>query len=219
MFSEHIHSNRMNGRLKDVSVEVLNERQRQKQRTRKQLLEAAKKVIQSRGFAQMTTRSIADQAGVAVGTVFVHFPDMSALAEELLDERIGATLERAFRTLPMRGDFIQRLLHVFTKLLESYGRNADLSREYLSASLFRSHPDGPSAQRLALFRAWVMSEISSGVAARQTAKIDPALAFSATFSIYFGVLVGGLRGDLDRKAQANVLEASLRQFFGREFSK
>lgn len=203
----------------DTAQGELNERQRQKQRTRQQLLEAAKRVIQSRGFSRMTTRSIADEAGVAVGTVFVHFPDMSALAEELLDERIGATIEKAFQTIPPRADFIQRLLHVFNKILKSYAREADLSREYLTASLFRSHPDGPSAQRLTAFRGWVMSEVSQAVAAGTLKKIDPALAFSAAFSLYFGVLVGGLRGDLDAKAQSQVLEASLRQFFRKEQSK
>lgn len=188
-------------------------RQQQKQRTREALLTSAKAVVKRRGFAATTTREIAQEAGVSVGTVFLHFPDVGALAEALLDEHVGLALTAALRTLPREGDLVRRLVHVCKKLYESYDVEPELSREYLAASLFRQEPGGAAANRLAQFQRWVAAQVAEAVEAETVPEVDPQLAFSAFFSLYFGVLVAGLRGQLKRKAQLALLEASLRRFF------
>jgi AcrR family transcriptional regulator len=194
-------------------------RQRQKERTRDALLGAAKRIVARRGFARMTTRQVAEEAGVSAGTVFVHFPDVSALAEALLDEHIGAALAGAFRTLPRRGDVVDRLVHVAKKLFDSYDAEPELSRAYLSASLFRQDAHGPAAQRLDAFRAWVVGELARAGGAGGAGELAPDVAFFGFFSLYFGALVIGLRGQGDRKAQLALLEASLRRFFGIEVKR
>ncbi len=192
---------------------TLSPRQKQKQQTRAALLEAAKAVVQRRGFTSTTSRDIAREAGVSVGTVFLHFPEVSGLAEALLDERIGAALEKAYRSLPKRGDLVDRLLHVFAHLFESYDVDRELSRDTLAASLFRADPEGPGAARLAQFQRWVAGEVDAAISTRRVPALDLTLAFSAVFSLYFGALIAGLRGQLDRKGQLAMLEAALRRFF------
>ena len=189
-------------------------RQQQKQQTRQAVLLSAGAVVKRCGFAKATTREIAKEAGVSVGTVFLHFPDVGALAEALLDESIGAALDLAFRKLPKQGDLVDRLVHVSKKLFESYDIEPDLSRQYLAASLFRHDMGGPAVARLAQFQHWVEKQITDAQAAGSlSTAIEPKLAFSAFFSLYFGALVAGLRGQIRRRAQLALLEASLRTFF------
>lgn len=200
----------------EAEGEAPNARQLQKARTREALLAAARKVLRKRGFAKTTTREVAREAGVAAGTVFVHFRDVDALVEALLDEHIAAALEGARRTMPKGGDLVARLVHVSKKLYDSYAAEPELSREYLSASLFRAEAGGPADQRLADFQAWVSTEIMEAVSAGRCPPIDLRLAFGAFFSLYFGVLVAGLRGQLTRKDQLALLDASLRRLFNLE---
>lgn len=186
-------------------------RRRRKEQTRRALLEAARTVLARRGLAGLTTREVAAEAGVAAGTFFVHFPDLDTLIETLLDERIAAALETAFATLPETDDPVDRLVHVARKLYESYDSEPDLSCHYLSASLFHTNPHGPAERRMAEFREWVTRCLTQAEAAGTTAPVDPVLAFTGYFSLYFGILVAGLRGQLDRAAQLRLLEDSLRR--------
>src|SRR5258708_15395586 len=43
------------------------------QNTRKQILDAAQRLIETGGFTHLTTREIAQKAGCAEGTIFKHF--------------------------------------------------------------------------------------------------------------------------------------------------
>lgn len=184
-------------------------RAQQKAATREALLAAARRVIATAGFDRATTRAVAAEAGVAVGTVFAHFPDVGALAEALLDEHIGAALARAERTRPRKGDVVNRLVHVARALYDSYDVDPALSRAYLAASLFRADPGGPAAARLAEFERWVTGELT----AHGPRGLDPRLGFTTFFALYFALLVAGLRGQLERRQQLAMLEAALRQAF------
>ncbi len=195
----------MNG---EVKTPALGTRQQQKQKTREALLAAARKVIAQRGLAKTTTREVAQEARVAAGTFFVHFADVDALVEALLDAHIAAALARALDTLPRRGNLVRRLLHVCTALIESYDAEPDLAREYLAASLFRSRPGGPTEARLLEFQAWVTGQIAEAAPA-----VDAQVTFAMFFWTYFGCLVAGLRGQLRRKEQLGLLEAALKRIF------
>lgn len=188
-------------------------RQERKQQTRQALLAAARRVLARRGVAKMTTREIATEAGVAAGTFFVHFPDLNTLVETLLDERIGVALDRALRTLPASGDLVGQLVHVARELYESYDSEPELSRQYLSASLFHPNPHGPAEKRVAQFQHWVTEHITEAVSNGAVPPIDPTVAFTTYFSLYFGILVFGLRGQLGRAEQMALLDASLRRLF------
>lgn len=179
------------------------------------MLRAAREVLKERGLAGTTTRAIAKHAGVASGTLFVHFADVNALVEALLDEQITATLAQAYRTLPRRGDVVNRLLHVAGTLYASYQREPDLAKAFLAASLF-TPVAGQLSVRMAEFQAWVVGEISAAIAARAIPAIDRELAFAAFFSLYFGMLVAGLNGVMSRKQQLANLEAALRRLLRAE---
>lgn len=59
-------------------------------RTRQYILEAAEKILQTKGLARLTTKEVAQEAGCAEGTLYKHFENkedlvLSAIAENLPD--------------------------------------------------------------------------------------------------------------------------------------
>lgn len=191
-------------------------RQQRKEQTRTGLLAAARRVIAARGLSATTTREITTEAGVAAGTFFVHFPDMNTLVETLLDEHIGAALDDALAHPPENTDLVGELVHVARALYESYDSEPELARQYLSASLFHANPHGPAERRIQQFETWVIERVTHAMVTRSVAVIDARLVFPAYFSLYFGLLVAGLRGQLTRSEQLDVLESSLRRILRAE---
>ncbi|MBU3976426.1 TetR/AcrR family transcriptional regulator [Propionicimonas sp.] len=189
-------------------------RTEQKARTRTEILAAARRVVAEQGFATTTARDVAAAAGVAIGTVFLHFPTMGQLAETLLDETVGAALVTAAQQRP--DGLIERLVHVSDCLFQGYAAEPELSRQVIAGSLFESAPGSPSQLRMGEFRGWVVDEVSAAVGRGEIAPIDPGAAFLGYFALYFGALVVGLRGELDRDAQLALLRASLQRLFAQK---
>ena len=202
-------------------------RSEHKERTRQALLAAARETISAQGFAATTARDVAEAAGVAVGTVFVHFPTMGRLAETLLDETVGQALAQVGDGLPNddlpnddlpsddlpSDDLVDQLLHVSAALYDAYLADPELSRQVVSGSLFEAEPDGPSSRRMAEFAAWVGVRVEAAVAAGRIEPVAPPDAFATFFALYFGVLVLGLRGELDAAGQLDLLGRQLRRTF------
>jgi AcrR family transcriptional regulator len=184
-------------------------RAEQKSRTRDEVLQAARRIVRRQGFAATTARDVAAEAGVAVGTVFLHFPTMSRLAETLLDETVAAALATAEVSRPE--GLIERLIQVSGCLYDAYDAEPELSREVIAASLFEGSAGGPSEVRMTEFRDWVAAEVAAAVSAGEIPQIDPTVAFLGYFALYFGALVTGLRGELDRGAQLALLRSSLQR--------
>ncbi len=203
----------MRRRPSTLEAPAAGSRQSQKQRTREGLLAAARRVLKRKGLARTTTREVAEEAGVASGTFFVHFPDVDALVEALLDDHVASALDEAIGSLRGRADLVGRLLHVSKALFDSYDAEPELAREAIAASLFRSRAGGPAEARLRQFQEWVAAQI-----AREPglAPIDPGQAFAAFFWLYFGALVAGLRGQMTRREQLALLESALRRLFKME---
>jgi AcrR family transcriptional regulator len=187
-------------------------RQRKKAETRQALLTAARRVLKARGLEKTTTREIAEQAGVAVGTFFVHFSDVNVLVDALLDEHLARTLDKALHTAARKGSLVEQLMLVCRKLFESYDVDPALSRAFLAGSLFQREPSGLMTARLTSFHQWVAERIDEAVARGELPELDRELAFSGFFSLYFGALIAGLSGWVSRKQQLAHLEASLRRF-------
>lgn len=70
-------------------------------RTRAELIRATARLVREVGYAQTTTRAIAQAAGVAEGTIYRHFPDKATLFLATLAEQHGPVLESVGR-LPAR---------------------------------------------------------------------------------------------------------------------
>jgi len=122
----------------------MNKRQEQKIATRARLLDAARALFTQHGFLDVTTARIAQEAGVAHGTVFVHFADKDALVTEVLDAELAQLSEELYAAMAQSGDFCELLDRYLGFLAE---------REDLFAALSRELPFyPPELRRKVLFR-------------------------------------------------------------------
>jgi AcrR family transcriptional regulator len=184
-------------------------RQEQKDETRQRLLAAARTVLKREGLAGATSRKVADEAGVAVGTLFVHFERVEQLVAVLLDEHLAAAVPKALRAATRKTGLVAQLSHAAYALFESYASEPELARTWLAASLF-----GPTEDpRLQQFGVWVGERLSAAISAGEIEPIDNELAFQVYFSLYFTALVAGLRGALSRAQQVRFIERALIHFF------
>ena len=176
--------------------------------TRREILTAARALFSESGWEGTTTREVAGRAGVAIGTVFLHFPDKSALLEAALREQIAEVLGEAWRTLP-DGGVLEELCHLAGALYGMYARDPALSRVLVKESLFLVDGQAATESRaqLAAFVAGVAERLQRGGVA------DPQLGAITFFSLYFSVLVMGLREGLPVPAQVQILRSLLAQFF------
>jgi AcrR family transcriptional regulator len=196
--------------LIDMSIRV-----ERKIQTRAQILAAARQVIRDKGFAATTARDVAAGAGVAVGTVFLHFASMAVLAETLLDETVGAALEPALAAPPAEL-VVDEMVRVASALYAGYAAEPELARQVLAGSLFpaasgQAGGSGVSQARLGQFEDWVVAQVERAVSAGEIEPIDGRLAFVGFFALYFGLLVAALRGELG----ADQHESILRDLLGR----
>jgi TetR/AcrR family fatty acid metabolism transcriptional regulator len=80
-----------------------NARERSRMETRRRLLEAGARVFAEKGIARARAADISRAAGVAVGTLYLHFDDKEALLRELLLQgvaELGTRLRKSFETSP-----------------------------------------------------------------------------------------------------------------------
>jgi AcrR family transcriptional regulator len=186
-------------------------REAQKESTRRLLLDAAYQLFEAVGYEQTTMRAVAGRAGVALGTIFLHFPDKQALLVSAFETDLGRVIEEAIATLPRRG-LRGQLLHVAGRLYAFYGARPRLARVLLQHGVFAGGEEGA---RLGVQVEAFLAEIAkvfeaaaeAGEVRPDVAPLDGAIAFWAD---YFTVLVGGVReGELVTRASLATLERLL----------
>jgi AcrR family transcriptional regulator len=104
-------------------------RARGKAEKRRRILDAAIKLFSKNGYEQTTVQQIADEADIAVGTLFLYVRDKSDLLLQIFTERLQAVLDASGPNL-QSGAFRKSVLAYFTRLLASYEEDADLSRYF-----------------------------------------------------------------------------------------
>lgn len=115
-------------------------RDEQREETRRRLLEAARQQFEANGFELTGMRDVAAAAGVAAGTVFVHFADKRDLLHAALFEDLEEQLDRALSTGP---DGLEAwLVHVAGAFFDYYAARPALSRVLLRESLVAEPPWG-----------------------------------------------------------------------------
>jgi AcrR family transcriptional regulator len=81
-----------------AATAVSNRFERRRERTRRELLAAATRVLAAKGFHDTKISDIAAAADVGVGTFYLHFPDKETLFDAVVDDtvvRLKATVDAA----------------------------------------------------------------------------------------------------------------------------
>src|SRR5690348_4028512 len=75
--------------MKTASATAVNRFERRRERTRRELLAAATRVLADKGLHRTKIADIAAAADVGVGTFYLHFPDKETLFDALVEETVG----------------------------------------------------------------------------------------------------------------------------------
>lgn len=187
-------------------------RAQQRLATERQIKDIALALFVAHGFDATTTKEIAEQAGVAHGTVFLVAPTKEALLVKVLEERLRDVVAGRTKTLPRRGIAAQ-LTHVFDGLFDFYAREPQLARAFLRSIMFFSDPIAKAQydEHVARFAAYVASLIDAARDRRELAKrTDSASAASAVLALYvFGVVSFLNESRPDRRALGARFRAGL----------
>jgi AcrR family transcriptional regulator len=100
-------------------------RTRQRTDTRQKVLEAARRVFETRGFAGARTQDVAEAAGVSHGSVFVHFRTREALIAAVVDSAIldaEAVTRRQLKTAGAVEDVLRGHLEGLAQHEDIYAR-------------------------------------------------------------------------------------------------
>jgi Transcriptional regulator len=172
--------------------------------TRRQILEAARRTLETKGLLGASTREIAREAGVADGTLYVHFADRIDLFLALLQEYLPPFVEPLRRLEHLAGhrtvranlaDVVEGALYWFEKLLPLF---APLAADPLLHSAFRQRlnerNEGPHLSVGAL-EAYLAAEQKLGrVHPKANPRASAVLLFGACQ--YWIFIVQGLGNDL-----------------------
>lgn len=158
-------------------IPVARPRTRQREATRRRLIEAGLRVVAAHGFAGATTAAIAKATGKAHGTVFVHFPTRDALVTELVEE-VGRTMSQRLADVPTDAPGVSEVLDAHLAALAE--------QEELYACLLRESTALPLVARARVFAlqsgiAWRLREAHARDVARGTARAMDPVALGNTW--------------------------------------
>lgn len=108
------------------------------------LQQATMRVIARKGIASTTVQDIADEAGVAKGTIYLYFRDRDELVEKTFESAIGQLHERIDSALEQDAPLETRLRDSLHRAIEFFKDNGQFFRLYIA----QRFPEGtPQQQR------------------------------------------------------------------------
>ncbi len=173
-------------------------RAQQKEKTRRQLIEAALNQLSAeRSFSSLSLREVAKEAGLAPTSFYRHFTDMDELGLTLVDEA-GLTLRQLMRQARQRiakgGSVIQISVHTFMEFINSNGNIFRL--------LLRERSGTSAAFRAAVSREIRYFTLELSDYLQQANKLDPEVSYlqaNAAVTIVFSAGSDAL--DVDDKGE------------------
>lgn len=116
-------------------------RQTQKAATRQRVLDAARTLFETLGYEETTVRSIAREAGVAVGSVFTTFASKSEILSQVMSDRLEALYAELDRVVPhLRGATVDRLRTIFAFHFNFETRRTRLFLAHIAAAYDWTRP-------------------------------------------------------------------------------
>ena len=105
--------------------------------------DAAMRVIARKGMAAATMQEIADEAGVAKGTIYLYFRDREDVVEKAFENAMGDLHKRVDEALEAPGTFEQKLRAVLSAQISFFQTNREFFRLYISLR----YPEGNAQQQ------------------------------------------------------------------------
>ena len=105
--------------------------------------DAAMRVIARKGMAAATMQEIAEEAGVAKGTIYLYFRDRDELVEKTFETAITQLIERVEKAMDGETSLEQKIRAAMTAKLAFFRENREFFRLYISLRL----PEGDAQQQ------------------------------------------------------------------------
>lgn len=185
-------------------------RARKKQRTRREIFEAAMALSERRGFDGVTVEQICREADVARATFFLHFPGKAALLSEL-DRRLAAEL--AERLVEPRGTAVAELRELVEWLGGRWPRHA-----HAMGAMLREQLATPGAVAAAPPASRALRDVVEGIVRRGQRRgelrrgTSPRLAAAMILAAVAAIFSGAPYEDDDvtpERARSQLLQAVL----------
>jgi AcrR family transcriptional regulator len=170
-------------------------RAEQKRETRSAILAKARDLFERQGFDATAIRDVASAAGVAAGTVLLHFPDKTDLLHAALFDELTVVIDETLGAVPA-GPLERKLGHVTRRMFAYYERRPTLSRSLLSSSLFAAEPwAGRFSAQTAKVHAALVGMIEQAVARGELVVGTESQTFAAAYlSFYYFALIAWVQG-------------------------
>ena len=162
---------------KNASKSKPSRRERSKADKMRRILAAGEKLFTKQGYDGTTVQQIADEADIAVGTLFLYVSDKSELLLKIFYNATDHELEPAIRRMKASRKFLPGARRFLMELHAPYGKDRELAKVYCREVLF--HKGG------------VRAELD-----KQSAEIVGALAEA--------IAVAQQRGDIDKSVDPSV---------------
>ena len=105
--------------------------------------DAAMRVIARKGMASATMQEIADEAGIAKGTIYLYFRDRDDLVEKAFESAMNDLHKRVDEALETEGNFEQKFRAVLAAQIGFFQANREFFRLYISLR----YPEGNAQQQ------------------------------------------------------------------------
>ena len=105
--------------------------------------DATMRVIARKGMAAATMQEIAEEAGVAKGTIYLYFRDRDELVEKTFDTAMQTLTARIDEALDREIPFEEKIRAVMAAKFSFFAANREFFRLYLSLRM----PEGPAARQ------------------------------------------------------------------------
>lgn len=171
-----------------AAAPALSRRHRKKERTRREIYEAAMTLFAKRGFAAVTIAGICDAADVGRGTFFLHFPSKAALLYEFnqrFAEEFRATLQEP------RGPARAEITALVERMASELAAQAEIMTAMLAEFFATPETVAAAAEHGGALPQLVTEMIARGQERGEfSRRIDPRLA-AASFFATAGTIISG----------------------------
>jgi TetR/AcrR family transcriptional regulator, cholesterol catabolism regulator len=174
----------------------LGARARQKLDTRERVKAAAFALFTREGYEETTTKAVAEAAGVAAGTVFLHARDKPDLLCLVMHDRLAETVDARFATLPRSAPLLEQLMHIFGGLFAMYGEHPKIGAAFIKVLAIATGPNGQQVNALTFAFMYRLADLVREAASRGevSPEVEPNTAAQNLFALYFFALLGWLNG-------------------------
>lgn len=186
-------------------------RERSKADKMRRILAAGEKLFSKQGFDGTTVQQIADEADVAVGTLFLYISDKSELLLKLFYYATDLELEQAVRRMKASRKFLPAVRRFLEDLILPYEKNRELAKAFWREFLFHK---GEVRAELDKQASEILRALAEVIAIAQKRgdidkRVDPAVGALQLYAIFHATLAFHLADCLPDRSPTLTLNALL----------